>query len=50
MPNLLKYDIVITGAGLAGLMLLTHLARWNWRIKHIDNRAEPTATGRVDGI
>ncbi|KAJ9149991.1 Phenol 2-monooxygenase [Pleurostoma richardsiae] len=44
------YDIVIVGAGPAGLMLSTCLARWGYRIKHVDNRAEPTATGRADGI
>ncbi|KAM3455186.1 hypothetical protein MY3296_002555 [Beauveria thailandica] len=44
------YDLVIVGAGPAGLMLSTCLARWGYRIKHIDNRPEPTATGRADGI
>ncbi|KAK4455116.1 phenol 2-monooxygenase [Podospora aff. communis PSN243] len=44
------YDIVIVGAGPVGLMLSTCLARWGYKIKHIDNRAEPTATGRADGI
>ena len=44
------YDIVIVGAGPVGLVLSTHLARWGYKIKHIDNRAEPTATGRADGI
>ncbi|KAL0940827.1 Phenol 2-monooxygenase 1 [Colletotrichum truncatum] len=44
------YDIVIVGAGPVGLMLSTCLARWGYRIKHIDNRAEPTPTGRADGI
>ncbi len=38
------------GAGPAGLMLSTILARWGYRIKHIDNRAEPTPTGRADGV
>ncbi|KND92763.1 Phenol 2-monooxygenase [Tolypocladium ophioglossoides CBS 100239] len=41
------YDI---GAGPVGLMLSTCLARWGYRIKHIDNRPEPTRTGRADGI
>ncbi|KAK1542713.1 FAD binding domain-containing protein [Colletotrichum paranaense] len=41
---------VIVGAGPVGLMLSTILARWGYRIKHIDNRAEPTPTGRADGI
>ncbi|KAI0406265.1 FAD binding domain-containing protein [Xylaria palmicola] len=31
-------------------MLSTCLARLGYRIKHIDNRAEPTPTGRADGI
>lgn len=31
-------------------MLSTCLARWGYRIKHIDNRPEPTRTGRADGI
>ncbi|KAK4115447.1 phenol hydroxylase-like protein [Canariomyces notabilis] len=47
-PN--HYDIVIVGAGPVGLMLSTCLARWGYKIKHIDNRPEPTATGRADGI
>lgn len=44
------YDIVIVGAGPVGLMLSTCLARWGYRIKHIDIRPEPTSTGRADGI
>ncbi|TRX90440.1 hypothetical protein FHL15_008609 [Xylaria flabelliformis] len=44
------YDIVIVGAGPVGLMLSTCLSRLGYRIKHIDNRAEPTPTGRADGI
>ena len=45
-----KYDIVIIGAGPVGLTLSTCLARWGYKIKHIDNRPEPTPTGRADGI
>ncbi|KAM3079665.1 hypothetical protein ACMFMG_006078 [Clarireedia jacksonii] len=45
-----KYDIVIVGAGPVGLLLSTLLARWGYKIKHIDNRPEPTKTGRADGI
>ncbi len=45
-----KYDIVTIGAGPAGLLLSVCLARWGYRIKHIDNRPQPTATGRADGI
>ncbi|KAF2667289.1 hypothetical protein BT63DRAFT_426186 [Microthyrium microscopicum] len=48
--NIPRYDIVIIGAGPVGLMLSTCLARWGYRIKHIDNRRTPTATGRADGI
>lgn len=44
------YDIVIVGAGPVGLVLSAHLTRWGYKIKHIDNRSEPTATGRADGI
>ncbi|KAK8009223.1 hypothetical protein PG991_011774 [Apiospora marii] len=49
-PSPPNYDIVIVGAGPVGLMLSTCLARWGYTIKHIDNRAEPTPTGRADGI
>ncbi|EKG19407.1 Monooxygenase FAD-binding protein [Macrophomina phaseolina MS6] len=45
-----KYDIVIIGAGPVGLMLSCQLQRWGYKIKHIDNRPEPTPTGRADGI
>lgn len=41
---------VIVGAGPVGLMLSTCLARWGYRVKHVDNRPEPTKTGRADGI
>ena len=44
------YDIVIVGAGPVGLVLSVYLARWGYKIKHIDNRSEPTVTGRADGI
>ncbi|KAF1956127.1 phenol 2-monooxygenase-like protein [Byssothecium circinans] len=44
------FDIVIIGAGPVGLMLSTCLTRWGYKIKHIDNRPTPTATGRADGI
>jgi 2-polyprenyl-6-methoxyphenol hydroxylase-like FAD-dependent oxidoreductase len=45
-----NYDIVIVGAGPVGLLLSSCLARWGYKIKHIDNRSEPTKTGRADGI
>lgn len=44
------YDIVVIGAGPAGLLLSTSLARWGYRVKNIDNRERPTPTGRADGI
>lgn len=47
---MLTVSPVIVGAGPVGLMLSTCLARWGYSIKHIDNRPEPTATGRADGI
>ncbi|PBP25748.1 hypothetical protein BUE80_DR003384 [Diplocarpon rosae] len=45
-----EFDMVIIGAGPVGLLLSTCLARWGYKIKHIDNRPEPTKTGRADGI
>lgn len=45
-----QYDIVVVGAGPAGLLLATCLARWGYKIKIIDMRLEPTKTGRADGI
>jgi len=45
-----KYDIVIIGAGPVGIVLSACLQRWGYKIKHIDNRSEPTPTGRADGI
>ena len=44
------FDIVIVGAGPVGLLLSVCLARWGYRIKHVDNREVPTITGRADGI
>lgn len=45
-----KLDVVIIGAGPVGLLLAVCLARWGYKIKHIDNRDVPTVTGRADGI
>ena len=50
LASLTNFLTVIVGAGPVGLMLSTCLARWGYKIKHIDNRPEPTATGRADGI
>lgn len=44
------YDIVIVGAGPVGLLLSVCLSRWGYKVRHIDNRPVPTATGRADGI
>jgi 2-polyprenyl-6-methoxyphenol hydroxylase-like FAD-dependent oxidoreductase len=45
-----KYDVVIIGAGPVGLTFSTCMSRWGYKVKHIDNRPEPTPTGRADGI
>ncbi|PYH30417.1 putative FAD monooxygenase [Aspergillus neoniger CBS 115656] len=45
-----KYDIVIVGAGPVGIVLSLCMSRWGYKVKHIDNRPVPTATGRADGI
>ena len=45
-----KYDMVVVGAGPAGLLLAVCLARWGYNVKCIDNREAPTPTGRADGI
>lgn len=44
------FDIVIVGAGPAGLFLAVCLARLGYRIKHVDKRRAPTITGRADGV
>ncbi|KAJ5900884.1 uncharacterized protein N7473_004954 [Penicillium subrubescens] len=45
-----SYDIVIVGAGPVGLLLSLCMSRWGYKVRHIDNRPVPTATGRADGI
>lgn len=46
-----KCDVVVVGAGPVGLMFSACLARLGrYKIKHVDNRAKPTAIGRADGI
>lgn len=49
-PQPEKYDVVIIGAGPVGLLTSVCLSRWGYKVKHIDNRPVPTATGRADGI
>src|ERR1700753_276082 len=44
------YDSVIIGAGPVALLVSVSLSRWGYKVKHIDNRPVPTATGRADGI
>ena len=44
------YDIVVVGAGPTGLLLSACLARWGYKIKHIDIRPQATTAGRADGI
>ena len=45
-----KYDVVVVGAGPTGLLFSACLARWGYKIKHIDIRSEATVAGRADGI
>ncbi|GAC73883.1 hypothetical protein PANT_9d00315 [Moesziomyces antarcticus T-34] len=46
-----SWDVTIIGAGPAGLMLATSLARFGgFDVLVIDERSEPTTAGRADGI
>jgi len=49
-PQIEKYDVVVVGAGPVGLLVSVCLSRWGYKVKQIDNRPVPTATGRADGI
>ena len=49
-PTIENYDAVIIGAGPVGLLLAVCLARWGYKIKHVDQRERMTQTGRADGI
>jgi ribulose 1,5-bisphosphate synthetase/thiazole synthase len=42
-----KYDVVIIGAGPAGLFSGAALARFGWDVLVVDNRSEPTIAGRA---
>ena len=42
-----KFDVVIVGAGPAGLFSGAALARFGWDVLVVDNRSEPTIAGRA---
>lgn len=42
--------VLVVGAGPAGLMLATNLARFGIDVKIVDDRADKTSTGRADGL
>ncbi|KAF1982853.1 hypothetical protein K402DRAFT_339511 [Aulographum hederae CBS 113979] len=44
------YDVLVVGAGPAGLMLASNLARLGIHVKIIDSRKDKTSTGRADGL
>ncbi|CBX95786.1 similar to FAD monooxygenase [Plenodomus lingam JN3] len=43
-------DVLVVGAGPAGLMLANNLVRYGIKARIIDDRPDRTATGRADGI
>ncbi|KAF2109386.1 FAD binding domain-containing protein [Lophiotrema nucula] len=43
-------DVVVVGAGPAGLMLADNLVRFGIKTRIIDDRPDATSTGRADGI
>jgi 2-polyprenyl-6-methoxyphenol hydroxylase-like FAD-dependent oxidoreductase len=43
-------DVVVVGAGPAGLMLADNLVRYGIKVRIIDDRPDRTSTGRADGI
>ncbi|KAH8929493.1 phenol 2-monooxygenase [Atractiella rhizophila] len=45
-----KVDVLVVGAGPAGLMASLCLTTYNFSVLHIDDRPEPTSSGRADGI
>ncbi|TDZ19572.1 Aromatic hydroxylase fmpF [Colletotrichum orbiculare MAFF 240422] len=49
-PERVKSDVCIVGAGPAGLMLGSLLARFGQKVDVIDERRDQTTVGRADGI
>ncbi|KAK2044845.1 FAD binding domain-containing protein [Colletotrichum somersetense] len=45
-----RFDVCVVGAGPAGLMLGSLLARFGQRVQVIDDRQDQTTVGRADGI
>jgi len=43
-------DVLVVGAGPAGLMLADNLVRFGIRTQIVDNRPDRTSTGRADGL
>ncbi|KAI5264842.1 hypothetical protein E4T47_08679 [Aureobasidium subglaciale] len=43
-------DVVVVGAGPAGLMLAANLVRFGIKTTILDDRADKTSTGRADGL
>ncbi|EOD47970.1 putative fad binding domain-containing protein [Neofusicoccum parvum UCRNP2] len=43
-------DVLVVGAGPAGLMLADNLSRFGMKVEIIDNRPNRTLTGRADGL
>lgn len=43
-------DVVVVGAGPAGLMLAANLVRFGIKTTILDDRLDKTATGRADGL
>jgi len=43
-------DVVVVGAGPAGLMLAANLVRFGIQTTILDDRADKTSTGRADGL
>ncbi|EGG09012.1 uncharacterized protein MELLADRAFT_115864 [Melampsora larici-populina 98AG31] len=46
----IKTDVLIVGAGPAGLMASLCLRTFHFDVLHVDDRPEPTSAGRADGI